>query len=397
MTIPPVSRRRFLGLGAGAAGSALLIASTGCAGPTGASTAAPDLSEGRDPNLRIDNWEDYIDADEGVSKGSVSRFGFDTGISVTYDEEYADNLTALGEGGVINQLLKGDGSDYDVIVPTYWVVQRLLARGLLEPIPLERIPNHANVDPLFLEVAWDRGARFHMPWQAGLTGIASDPAATGGKPVTSFKQLISDPALKGRVGMVTEMREVVGLLMLAKGQDPSRVTADQARAALDDLQALVSKGQVKYFTGNEFGELLPNKTFAACLAWSGDAVQMQAKRPDLSFAIPDEGGIRWFDSMIIPKGAKNVRAAADWMNYVYDPANAARITASVQYVSPVLGVRDALAQQGGEAAALAANPILFPDGDTRRRLFFWSGLDEATEDELQQRFDSITGPRVYQS
>jgi spermidine/putrescine transport system substrate-binding protein len=388
-----LSRRRFLGLTAGA-GGALLLASAGCAGSGEASAAPDDLSEGRDRRLRIDNWADYIDPD---ADGTVARFQAATDIAVTYDEEYADNLTALADGGVIHQLQEGQGSPYDVIVPTYWVVKRLVARGLLEPIPLERIPNHVNVDPLFLEVPWDRGARWHMPWQAGLTGIAWDPAATGGKAVTSVAQLVNDPALKGRVGMVTEMREVVGLLLLARGHDPARVTADQARAALDDLQAIVSKGQVKYFTGSEFGELLPNKTFAACLAWSGDAVQIQATRPDLRFAIPDEGGIRWFDSMIIPKGADNVRAAADWMNFVYDPANAARITAAVQYVSPVLGVRDALTGAGGESAALAGNPILFPDGETRRRLFFWSGLDEATEDELQQRFDDITGPLVYQS
>jgi spermidine/putrescine transport system substrate-binding protein len=192
------------------------------------------------------------------------------------------------------------------------------------------------------------------------------------------------------------MREVVGLLMLTKGQDPSRVNAAQAGAALDQLADVVASGQVKHFAGTEVQELLPNGTFAACLAWSGDVVQLQAQHPDLQFAIPDEGGIRWFDSMIIPKGAAHPRAAADWMNFVYDPAQAARITQAVQYISPVVGVRGELARQGGEAAVLAQNPILFPDEETRRRLFFWSGLGQKVEDELQARFDQITGPLLYE-
>lgn len=388
-----LTRRQLLGLGA-AAGASLLLGATGCATGTAALRPA-DLSGGHDSSLRIDNWPGYIDPDDKASKGTVARFEKATGIAVTYDEKYADNATALAQGGVIRRLEQGRTTGYDVIVPTYWVVQRLIARGLLQPIPLERIPNHANVDPLFLEVPWDRGARYQMPWQAGFTGIAWNPALTGGKPVSSVQQLIEDRALHGKVGMVTEMREVLGLLMLTKGQDPSRPTADQARAALDRLADIVKSGQVRYFTGTEFQTLLPDKTFAACLAWSGGVVQIQAAHPEIGFQIPDEGGIRWFDSMIIPKGATDVRAAGDWMNFVYDPANAAHITNFVQYISPVMGTGDALRMLGGDQAKLASNPILFPDEQTRRRLYFWSGLDETTEDELQSRFDEITGPLVY--
>lgn len=377
---PAMSRRRFLRRGAAAGAGLLLAAACGDAG--GASLRLPDLSQGRNRRLRIDNWPEYIDEE------TVALFEERTGIAVTYDEEYSDNQSALAEGGVIRRLEQGEVTGYDVIVPTYWVVDRLLARGHLEPIPLERIPNHVNVDPLFLEVPWDRGARWHMPWQAGLTGIASNPAAAGGTAVASVDRLIHDPALHGKIGMVTEMREVVGLLMLAKGQDPSRVQPDQARAALDDLERIVGSGQVRYFAGTEIQDLLPDGTFAACMAWSGDAVQLQVDHPGLHFTIPDEGGIRWFDSMVIPKGALYQRAAADWMNFVYDPVNAARITQSVQYISPVLGVQELV-------GPLAANPILFPDAETRRRLYFWSGLDEATEAELQERFDRISGPLLY--
>ncbi len=92
---------------------------------------------------------------------------------------------------------------------------------------------------------------------------------------------------------------------------------------------------------------------------------------------------------MIPKGARNVQGAGDWMNFAYDPAQAARITIGVQYISPVMGVREQLETMGGEAAALADNPILFPDDETRRRLYFWAGLDPDEEDAVQERFSAL--------
>ena len=371
------TRRRFLATSAGAAGALLLPACFLNRDP-----AAPDA-------LRVLNWPDYIDADgDDGSPGTVQRFTEATNVPVTYTEEYEGNEQAFAD--VFEPTLgSGKPTDFDLVVPTYWAVARLLDRGWLEPIPIERVPNHVNVDPAFLGMPWDRGARFHMPWQIGITGIAYNPALTGG-PINAVADLLQ-PALRGRVGMVAEMRETLGLLMLTQGADPSRATEAAADAALDRLETLRRDGQVARFTGNEFVDALKTGEFAACLAWSGDIVQLQAERPDIRFVIPVEGGIRWFDSMIIPKGAANAEAAADWMNFVYEPANAARITAAVQYISPVLGVREELARAGGEAAALANNPILFPDDATRRRLYFWAGLDSDAEDRLQERFSAITG------
>lgn len=384
-TSPPISRRSFLA-GAASVGVATLAAACG----RSLGSAPADLSAAHDTRLRILNWPQYIDEDAGGAPGTVSRFQQQTGIRVTYSDAYADNDYGLGK--VFRPTLeKGRPTGFDLIVPTYWVVAQLLERGLLDPVPLERVPNHVNIDPALLGMAWDRGARFHMPWQVGITGIAYNPALTG-KAIGAFADLL-DPALKGKVGMVSEMREVVGLFMLAGGDDPSRATFDTADAALGRLESVQARGQVAKFTGNEYVDSLKSGEFAACLAWSGDVVQLQKERPDIRFVIPAEGGIRWFDSMIIPRGASNVAAAADWMNFVYDPANAARITAAVQYVSPVVGVQEELARQGGEGAQLAANPVLFPDDATRRRLRFWSGTTTDEEARLQARFDRITGAK----
>jgi spermidine/putrescine transport system substrate-binding protein len=337
--------------------------------------------------LRVLSWTDYIDVDEQGSPGTVSRFAQSSRLDVDYSDEYPSNTEAFSDLFAPN-LGRGRGIGWDLVVPTYWLASRLVARDWLEPLPLELVPNHVNLEPTFLTMPWDRGARFHMPWQAGLTGIAYNPALTK-REVRSLADLF-DPAFRGRVGMVTEMRETVALTMAMQGADPSRPTREAAERALDTLEAAKRDGQIREFTANEFRERLSSGEFALCLAWSGDIVQLQRGRPDIRFVIPDEGGMQWFDTMVIPRHADNAAGAARWMNFVYEPANAACITAAVQYISPVIGVRDELRKLGGDAAALADSPILFPDDETRQRLYTWGGLPSDVEDDLDARFTTLT-------
>ena len=126
------------------------------------------------------------------------------------------------------------------------------------------------------------------------------------------------------------------------------------------------------------------------MAWSGQAAALQLDSPQFEFVIPDEGAISWFDTMIIPKNAVNYAAAAEWINWAYDPVNAAQISAFNLYVSPVIGTQEALQAMGGFEATLAENPLIFPDTETRNRLFTWGALDLDIELELEARFDALT-------
>ena len=353
-----IDRRKFMA-GLGAAGALSLA---GCA--PGRPTADSFITS--DSQLRVLNWPDYVAP--GLIASSVD-------VDVDYSEAWADNYTG-------QDLF---GADWDVVMPTNWLAAQLIAAGQVEPLPLELIPNHVNVEADYLTSGWDRGARFHMPWQAGITGIAYDPALTG-RELTSIEDLFAAD-LRGRVAMIGEMREAVGLAMLANGDDPARPTPATAEAGFERLQRAGAEGQFASWGFNEFADQLRSGSVAAAMAWSGDVVQLQADRPDIRFIVPDNGAIRWFDTMVIPKGASNVRAAAMWMNNFYNPSVAAVNTSFVQYISPVIGVQDELRAQGGESVALADNPILFPDGETRRRLFTWGGFDDAdAENDLDERF-----------
>ena len=189
--------------------------------------------------------------------------------------------------------------------------------------------------------------------------------------------------------MLTEMRDTVGMAMLSQGADVTKVDMAAANKALDLIEQAKADGQVRAFTGNEYLTSLESGDFVACMAWSGDIVQM--KKPSVKFVIPEEGGMQWFDTMIIPILTEHVDAAAKWMDFVYDPVNAAKITAYVQYISPVKGVRDQLVKMGGDAAQLADSQILFPDDATKARLKIFADLSAKEDLELQERFNKITG------
>ncbi len=374
---PRMSRRGFL-------------AAMGAVGLSACSDLGADRSPdlGGDSSLRVLNWPDYIDADDdgdvyysgGTLAGLVAE-----GLTVDYVAGYEDNV-----GGfqiVLDEAVDVSPPGFDIVVPTNWRAAQMIANGWAEPLPIELIPNHVNIDPAFLTNAWDRGCRYQMPWQAGITGIAYDPALTE-RPLTSVNDLF-DPAFAGRVGFIGEMREAVGLVMLANGDDPSRPTRSAADAGLDRIVEAAGTGQVGAFTFNEFAPLLAEGRLVAAMAWSGDVALLQNERPDIEFVIPDEGAIQWFDTMVIPAGSANIAAAGRFMDYVYHPDNAARITEWVQYISPVMGVRQVLAGSGGDAAALADNPVLFPDDETRNRLFTWGGLPEADEQALDDAYAAV--------
>jgi spermidine/putrescine transport system substrate-binding protein len=264
---------------------------------------------------------------------------------------------------------------------------RIKAKDWLAPIPYNLIPNYVNLEPQYLNVTWDPGGKFNLPWQGGVTGFAYNIAETG-RELGSINDLF-DPEFAGRIGFFTEMRDSLGLVMLGQGNDPANPTEDTIVEALDQIEAATSDGQIRRFTGNDYLQDIDNGNFAACIAWSGDIAQ--SSNPDVRFVFPEEGAMSWFDTMVIPVQAANGVAAARFMNYVYDPVVAARIAAYVQFISPVKGVREELEKLGGDAAALAESPLLFPGDAEKARMFVFGDMSEELDTEITDRFLTITG------
>jgi spermidine/putrescine transport system ATP-binding protein len=400
VTAPSRFGRRALIVGGSLAGAAAVVAGVlKVTGDGGGENADADGGNGGtlggsgtlgagDTEVRILNWQAYIDPSEDGAIGTVDRFQDDTGISVQYSEDLNDNNEFYARE-VEPYLGTGNVTNWDIMCPTNWMAARMKNLGWTEPLPLDLIPNRVNLEDRFLNQSWDFGATHSLPWQAGITGIAYNPELTG-REIRSINDLF-DPEFKGRVAMLTELRDTVGLTMLAMGADPKVVDQDAALAAIEKIAQANADGQFRAFTGNEYLRSLQNGDFVACVAWSGDIVQLQYDRPDIQFVIPEEGGMSWYDTMVIPKGAANGVAAAEWMNFVYDPVQAAQLTYWVQYISPVKGVRDELILLGDDAAALAESPILFPSEEDALRLNVFAPLPDEVDAVLTDEFLGIIG------
>ena len=383
-----INRRQFL-LRSGALGAAgvslpALLAACGADGDTSPGTS-PMPTDGGGNSLFFENWPIYIDRTEGGAVGTVDRFKEATGVDMRYTEAYNDNNEYFAK---IQPILgAGDAIDPDILATTHWLTARLIRLGWVDKLPLDQVPNLANLEDGFKNPTWDPTGEYSLPWQAFMAGIAYNLDATG-RDLGSVGDLF-DPEFRGKIGMNTEMRDTMGLLMLGLGIDPSTVTTfAEAAPAFEQLEQAKNDGQIRAFHGNDYLDDLSSGNFAACVGWSGDVLQLAKDNPNVRFIIPEEGGMRGFDTMVMPKGAKNRDAAAKWMDFVYDPVQAARITASVQNISPVKGVREELAKIDEK---LATNPLLFPDAATNARLRSFASLSEEVEQEFDEAFSRITG------
>ncbi len=169
-----------------------------------------------------------------------------------------------------------------------------------------------------------------------MTAIGYNPEKTGRK-LGSVNDLF-DPKFKGRVTMLQEWRDSAGLVMLGAGQGPATATLDDVMAAIEKIAEENDKGQIRQFTGNDYTQRASRAATCGCVvAYSGDVVQLKADNPKLEFLIPEEGALIATDNMMLPQKPPHPYAAETMMNYVYDPAVAAKIAAYVNYVTPVQG------------------------------------------------------------
>lgn len=300
--------------------------------------------------LNISNWPFYID------KQTVPDFEKETGISVEYNEDVNDNAAFFGK--VQPLLQEGESGGRDIMVVTDWMAKKMYDLGYLQDFDQEAVePAMANLREPLQSPAFDPERKFSLPWQTGMTGLVVNTAEA--PDVKSINDLF-DPQYKGRVSMLTEMRDTVPLVMKADGIDPESATKEDWLATIDKIREAADSGQIRRFTGNDYTKDLANGDTVAVVGWSGDAVQLQADNPNIEFVMPEEGCMIWGDNMVIPVGAPNPTAAYEWMNYVYVPENQAQITEYNSYVQPVDGVREIFEK---ENPALAKDPLVFPDDE----------------------------------
>jgi spermidine/putrescine transport system substrate-binding protein len=335
------------------------------AGGAAASLAGvlPELAFAGKPKLgktlTFSNWPLYIDINAKKRHPSLDQFTKRYGVKVNYIEDINDNASFFGK--IQAQLARGQSIGRDIIVMTdnspYPAL--LIQKGWVEKLVKSALPNLKNLQPGLRHPAWDPNRTYSLPWQSGMTGLGFNSTKT--KPITSVDQLLTDKRLRGKVTLLTEMADSVGLVMLSNGDNPSKVDDASFNRALKKIQAAVKSGQIRQFTGNDYAPLMAKGDVWAAFVWSGDMVQLHADNAHLQFNIPRAGGMIWTDNMLIPKHG-DAYTASVYMNFVYSPAIAAEIEDYVNYICPVVGADKVLLKTD---PAVAKNTLIFP---TRKML-----------------------------
>ncbi|MFJ6519718.1 spermidine/putrescine ABC transporter substrate-binding protein [Streptomyces filamentosus] len=384
--------RRSVLRGLGAAGATGLLAACGVR----PAYVAEDERAGRDLSARersvtFANWPLYIDTDDTDTqkRPTLDAFRERTGISVRYTEEINDNDEFFGKVGPA--LMNGQRTDRDLIVVSDWMAARFVRLGWVQEMDRAAQPNvDRNLDPQLRRPAFDPGRTHSVPWQSGITGIAYNRRRLG-RELRSTRQLW-DAELRGKVTLLSGLDEAVSLLMQGNGADVTRWTADDFHAVCDQIEALVREKHIRRFTGNDYIKDLAAGDVLACQAYSGDVIQLQADNPDIEFVVPEEGGELWAESLMVPNLARHKANAEKLVDYYYEPEVAAELAAWVNYVCPVPAAQAVLADSGDEElAALAEDPLIFPDKEMRTRLAIARDIAASERREFTKRWNGIVG------
>ena len=336
--------------------------------------------------LQFSNWPLYIDRNDKTKKSpTLEQFTKKTGTKVNYVEDINDNATYFGK--IQRPLSQGQSIGRDIVVLTdnSRFPGLLISKEWAEPLDKSAIPNMKNLQDSLKSPGFDPDRTYSLPWQSGMTGIASNLQLTK-TPITSVDELLESPKLKGKITLPTEMADTMSLVMLANGDDPAKVDDASFDRALKKIQRAVDNGQVRQFTGNDYTGPLSRGDLMAAVAWSGDVVQLHADNPKLVWHIADAGGDIWTDNMLIPKGG-DAFTASTFMNFVYDPKIAAQIAAYVNYVSPVKGAKEEARKLD---PALADNPLIFPDDETLGKTVIFDSEALNNQDYLE-KWQSLIG------
>ena len=310
--------------------------------------------------LRFSNWQLYIDRDPKTKRvPSLEQFTAQTGAKVNYVEDVNDNATYFGK--IQGPLSQGRGIDRDIIVMTdnSRFPGLLVSKQWVEELDKERIPNITNLIEAQQSPPFDPDRSYSIPWLSGITGIATNTKASGGEVVTTMQQLLEDTKLKGKVTLLTEVADTMSPIMLENGDDPSKVTDESWKKALDRIQKAVDSGQIRRFTGNDYVADLEKGNIAVALSWSGDVATGLAANKALRWNLPEQGSDIWTDNMFIPLEG-HVPTASEYMNFVLDPKIAAMISVGAGYISAVEGVKEEAVKLDPESAN---NPLIFPDDE----------------------------------
>ncbi|MDS1030157.1 spermidine/putrescine ABC transporter substrate-binding protein [Bacillota bacterium LX-D] len=287
--------------------------------------------------LNVYNWGDYID--ESILKDFEQKYN----IKVNYD------TFSTNEDMYIK--IKSGSNNYDVAIPSDYMIEKMKKEDMLEKIDLANIPNFKNVDERFKHLAYDPHNEYSIPYMWGTVGILYNKTMVK-EPVDSWK-ILWDKKYSKQILMLDSQRDSIGITLKMLGYSlNTRNVAELEKAK----QALIEqKPLVLAYVGDDVKDKMISGEAALAVVWSGDAIYMNRENPDLHFVVPKEGSNLWFDGMVIPKGSKHKKEAELFINYMCDSEVAFKNADYIGYSTPIPAAKAKLDPE------LQKNKIAYPD------------------------------------
>uniref|UniRef100_UPI004049DF69 ABC transporter substrate-binding protein n=1 Tax=Candidatus Planktophila sp. TaxID=2175601 RepID=UPI004049DF69 len=371
-----VSRRAVLA-GAGAVAGAGALASCGIGGGSDSANS-----------VRWGNWPLYLDVDDSGKKyPTLEAFTKETDIAVKYFEDYNDNDEFYGKVQAQLKIKKDIG--YDLVCPTDWMAARWIRLGYAQKLDGANIPNASNILDTLATPSFDAQREYTLTWQ-GIMGGFGWNVEKNPKGIRTIEDLFS-PENKGKIVVLTEMRDTIGIILLSQGVSLQTVTEDQYMNAVDFLAKKIADGWIRGVKGNEYAEDLTSGDATAVIGWSGDMFILKSENEGkFDFAVPESGGTISGDNMLIPSTATaEAKANAEKLiNYYYEPAVAAEVAAYVNYVCPVMGAQAEMEKIDPE---LAKSEFIFPSEKMMANLNVFRSLSPTEESTWTEAFQKAAG------
>lgn len=279
--------------------------------------ALPAFAEGK---LNIYNWGDY------TSPEMIQKFEDQTGIDVTITD-YDSNDTAMAKGSA-------GGHGFDLIVPSHNYVQIFVGKGLLAELDHDRLKNFGNIDPKWVDVPWDQGRKYSIPWLWGTVGMGVNTDTYSGDPNTSAIFLDPPEELVGKVNVAPEMTDIMHLTTMYLGGEPCTEDKEMLKKVRDKLVEAKPKWMsMDYGMSDKMG----SGDVKASEYWSGAIMRARLQNPSVVFGYPKEGYPLFMDSIALLHDAQNVDEAYTFLDFIMDPENAAMNSDYTKYPNGIKG------------------------------------------------------------
>lgn len=304
------------------------------------------------PRLSVFNWGDYID--ESV----LDQFEKENNVDVVYStfDQNEDMYTKI----------KTSPGSYDVVIPSDYMIQKMIKEGMLAKIDLDNIPNFSLIDEKFTNLSFDPGNQYSIPYMWGTMGIIYNKTMVD-KPIDSWSALW-DKKYSGQIFMMNSVRDSMGIALTSLGYSMNTRDKDELNKAKDTL--IAQKPLILAYTGDEIKDKMIAGEGALAVVYSGDAITMIGENPDLEYVIPKEGSNKWFDNACILADSKNKALAEKFINFLCRTDIAAKNRDYINYSSPQ---KEVVAQLPDE---IKNDKRQYPDDQTLSRCIIYEDLGD---------------------